>query len=165
MMACLMERRQWPRRAVSWSVRLSLGQGAVIAAKAVDASLHGLRLVFDEALAAAGINQGDPCGLEVYVADDGGRFVRQGHVCHIGPHGVGLAIREALPSALVPSVNAAPIDRQAAATRRGLAGFAEALRNLISAPLYNGFRLAVRLAPAKIPVYVRRSEVGLIVAI
>jgi len=131
-----MERRRWPRREVSWSVRLSLGQGAVIVAKAVDASLHGLRLVVDEARTAAGINLGDHCGLEVYLADDGGRFVREGQVCHIGAYGVGLAIAEALPSVLVPTVDAAPSASTGAASGRWrgrLAVIAAGLRGLIVA--------------------------------
>ena len=130
-----MERRRWPRREVSWSVRLSLGQGAVIVARAVDASLHGLRLVFDEARAAAGINQGDYCGVEVYLADDGGRFVREGQVCHMGAYGMGLAITEALPSALVPMVEAAPSAETTASGRwRGrLAVIAAGFRGLLLA--------------------------------
>jgi hypothetical protein len=131
-----MERRRWPRRQVSWSVRLSLGQGAVVVAKVVDASLHGLRLVLDEAWAAAGINQGDRCALEVSLADDGGRFVREGQVRHMGAYGVGLAITEALPSALVPTVDAAPsVETTAASGRwRGrLAVIAAGFRGLVLA--------------------------------
>jgi hypothetical protein len=125
-----MERRQWPRREVAWSVRLSLRHGIVIAATAVDASLHGLGVVVADPRTATGIDHGAPCTLDVCLADNGGHFSRQGHVCEVGAGRLGLVIPDALPCALVPAVDAAPTTPTSTASakwRRGLAVVAAGL--------------------------------------
>jgi hypothetical protein len=95
------ERRRWQRRDVTWSARFLLGEGAVIAARAVDASRHGLRLVLD-GVAPGSLTHGQRCGVEVYLSGSSARFFRDAEVCHIDEHGIGLAIRDPLPPGLVP---------------------------------------------------------------
>jgi hypothetical protein len=95
------ERRRWQRRDVAWSARFLIGEGAAIAARAVDASRHGLRLVLDGA-APMSLAHGQKCSVEVHLAGSAARFFRDAEVCHVDEHGIGLAIREALPAGLVP---------------------------------------------------------------
>jgi len=95
------ERRRWQRRDVTWSARFLIGEGTAFAARAVDASRHGLRLVLDGA-APAGLEHGQKCCVEVHLAGSAARFVRDAEVCHIDEHGIGLVIAEALPASLVP---------------------------------------------------------------
>ena len=96
------ERRRWQRRDVAWSARFLIGEGTTLAATAVDASRHGLRLVLDGA-APAGLEHGQKCCVEVHLAGSSARFVRDAEVCHIDEHGIGLVIAEALPASLVPA--------------------------------------------------------------
>ena len=101
----MIERRRWPRRQVAWSARLVIGGGKAIAAKAMDASLHGLRLALGEdALASTVIRHGESCAVEVHVPHSEARFVRQAEVRHVGGHEIGLIITEPLPAVLVPSL-------------------------------------------------------------
>jgi hypothetical protein len=101
----VIERRRWPRRQVAWSARLVIGGGKAIAAKAMDASLHGLRLALGEdALASTAIRHGESCAVEVHVPHSEARFVRQAEVRHVGEHEIGLIITEPLPAVLVPSL-------------------------------------------------------------
>jgi hypothetical protein len=114
----VVERRRWSRRQVVWSARLLIGEGKVIAAKAMDASLHGLRIALDDgAHASTMIRHGESCAIEVHVPDSEARFFRQGEVRHFGEHGVGLAIAEPLPAALVPSLGEAVRDTPAASPK------------------------------------------------
>ena len=96
------ERRRWQRRDVTWSARFLIGEGTALAARAVDASRHGLRLVLDGA-APAGLEHGQKCCVEVHLAGSAARFVRDAEVCHIDGRGIGLVIAEALPASLVPT--------------------------------------------------------------
>jgi len=111
----VVERRRWSRRQVVWTARLVIGEGKVIAAKAMDASRHGLRLCLDaDAHASTTIRHGESCAVEIHVPDSEARFFRQGEVRHVGEHGVGLAIAEPLPAPLVPSLTGAVSDTPAA---------------------------------------------------
>jgi hypothetical protein len=110
----VIERRRWPRREVTWVARVLLGDGVVIAAKAIDASLHGLRLAVDQ-LAATVLRQEGKCRVEVYLTGSEATFMREAEVRHVDEHGVGLAIAEPLPSALLPSRGDEPIRDTAAA--------------------------------------------------
>jgi len=94
------ERRRWERSDVDWPARVVMGQDSAVAAKAVDASLHGLRVVLEGA-AAKNLASGQRCGVEVRLADNGARFFREAEVRHIAARGVGLAILEPLPAVLV----------------------------------------------------------------
>lgn len=107
------ERRRWRRSDVAWPVRFMFGDGASVAARAVDASRHGLRLVLDTGPAPAPLTQGDHCGVEVYLGGRSARFFRIAEVSHVHERGVGLTIPEALPPSLLPSG-----DADAAAARR-----------------------------------------------
>jgi hypothetical protein len=117
------ERRRWPRHDVAWAARFLLGEGTALAARAVDASRHGLRLVLDGA-AAPTLAYGQRCAVEVHLAGSSARFVREAEICHVDDHGVGLAIRDALPAGLVPGPGgvrlAAAPEIHAAARRAGL---------------------------------------------
>jgi len=85
-----------------------IGEGKVIAAKATDASLHGMRLTLDDdACNSTEIRHGERYAIEVHVPDSEAKFLRQGEVRHFGENSVGLAIAEPLPAALVPSLGAA----------------------------------------------------------
>ena len=99
----LAERRRWERRDVAWPVRFLVGEGASIAARAVDASRHGLRLVLDGGAAPALLTHGQKCGVEVYLGGSSARFFRIAEVSHVDEHGIGLTIPEALPAGLVPT--------------------------------------------------------------
>ena len=111
----MIERRRWPRRQVAWSARLLIGGGKAIAAKAMDASLHGLRLALGEdVLASTAIRHGESCAVEVHVPHSEARFVRQAEVRHVGEHGIGLIITDPLPAILVPSPGKAVTDTTAA---------------------------------------------------
>jgi hypothetical protein len=103
----VIERRRWPRQKVAWVVRVLLGEGVVIVAKAVEASRHGLRLAADQI--AAALSRGDKCRVEVSLAGGEATFSREGEVRHVSEHGVGLAINEPLPAALLDSRDAAPM--------------------------------------------------------
>ncbi len=110
----MIERRRWPRRQVAWSARLLIGGGKAIVAKAMDASLHGLRLALGEdALASTAIRHGESCAVEVHVPHSEARFFRQAEVRHVGEHDIGLVISEPLPAVLVPSLREAVTDTTA----------------------------------------------------
>ena len=108
-----MERRRWPRQKVAWVARVLLGEGVVIVAKAIEASRHGLRLAADQV--AAALPRGGKCRVEVSLAGGEARFSREAEVRHVGAHGVGLAIAEPLPAALLNSCDEARISDTAAA--------------------------------------------------
>jgi hypothetical protein len=92
-----------------------IGGGKAIAAKAMDASLHGMRLALGEdALASTAIRHGESCAVEVHVPHSEARFVRQAEVRHISEHGIGLIITEPLPAVLVPSHKEAVTETTAA---------------------------------------------------
>jgi len=112
------ERRRWPRRQVAWSVRMSIDGCLRICGKAVNASLHGLRLAIDDMADLRAIREGARCEVEVSLSDGGGRFVRAGEVRHVGQRDVGLVIAAPLPAALVPPGDPAPEVTSAAASRR-----------------------------------------------
>ena len=111
----MIERRRWPRQKVAWVARVLLSEGVVIVAKAVDASRHGLRLAADQL--AAVLPRGGKCRVEVSLAGGEATFSREGEVRHVGEHGVGLAIAEPLPSALLPACDEAPITDKGAASK------------------------------------------------
>jgi hypothetical protein len=91
-----------------------IGGGKAIAAKAMDASLHGLRLALGEdALASTAIRHGESCAVEVHVPHSEARFFRQAEVRHVGEHDIGLVISEPLPAVLVPSLREAVTDTTA----------------------------------------------------
>src|SRR6185436_9565208 len=74
------ERRRWERRDVAWAARFLVGEGSAFAARAVDASRHGLRLVL-EGSAPVGLANGQKCCVEVHLAGSSARFVRDAEVC------------------------------------------------------------------------------------
>jgi hypothetical protein len=80
----------------------------VIGTKATDASVHGMRLDVDESLARSVIPTGETCRIRVELPGTEATFVREAEVRHIGVNGVGLAIKEPLPGALVPWSGDAP---------------------------------------------------------
>jgi hypothetical protein len=131
----VIERRRWPRQKVAWVVRVLLGEGVVIVAKAVEASRHGLRLAADQL--AAVLQRGGKCRVEVSLAGGEATFSREGEIRHVGEHGVGLAIAEALPSALLPACAEAPITDTGAGSskQRGAQSPGRTLRS-IAATLY-----------------------------
>ena len=96
------ERRRWERRDVTWAARFLVGEGSAFAARAVDASRHGLRLVL-EGSAPAGLTTGQKCCVEVHLAGSSARFVRDAEVCHVDERGIGLTIAEALPAGILPA--------------------------------------------------------------
>jgi len=97
------ERRRWERRDVAWAARFLVGEGSAFAARAVDASRHGLRLVL-EGSAPVGLANGQKCCVEVHLAGSSARFVRDAEVCHVDERGIGLIIPEALPAGILPGV-------------------------------------------------------------
>jgi len=124
----VIERRRWPRREVAWVARLLLGDGDVIAAKAMDASLHGMRLAVDDHVA---IRHGEKCRVEVRLANGEATFCREGEVRHVDEHSIGLAITDPLPAALLPSRgDVSTVDTKAASAKRSDLG--AALRRLRS---------------------------------
>ena len=111
-----------------------LGDGVVIAAKAIDASLHGLRLVVDE-LAAAALRRGGKCRVEVKLEGSEATFFREAEVRHVDEHGVGLAVAEPLPAALVDTRGITPKSETAngSAKSNGRPSAARRLLSLASA--------------------------------
>ena len=97
------ERRRWQRREVTWPAWLFLADGNAVAATAMDASRHGLRLVLDGGRAPLGFVHGQKCGVEIHLAGNGGRFFRDAEICHVDARGIGLTVAEPLPPALVPT--------------------------------------------------------------
>ena len=128
----MIERRRWPRREVAWVARLLLGDGDVIAAKAMDASLHGMRLAVDDHLA---IRHGEKCRVEVRLANSEATFCREGEVRHVDAHSIGLAITEPLPAALLPSRGGVSTGdtKTASAKRSHLGAVLRRLRSIVSA--------------------------------
>jgi hypothetical protein len=102
------ERRRWQRRDVEWPVHFLVGDGASVAAHAVDASRHGLRLVLDGHVSPTLLTHGQKCGVEVHLGGHSARFFRFAEVCHVDERGIGLTIPEALPPGLVPAASEAP---------------------------------------------------------
>src|SRR2546426_6075268 len=64
------ERRRWQRRPVTWTAWLVLGQGDALAATAMDASRHGLRLGLDRGRQPDGFAHGQKGGVESQPAGD-----------------------------------------------------------------------------------------------
>jgi len=120
------ERRRWERRDVAWPVQFLFGEGASVAARAVDASRHGLRLVLDGTGAQAQLTHGQKCGVEVQLGGSAARFFRFAEVSHVDEHGIGLTIPEALPASLVPPGGATSPARPARS-----AGLATRLRGFV----------------------------------
>jgi len=112
----VIERRRWPRQKVAWVARVLLDEGVVIVAKAVEASRHGLRLAADQL--AAVLPRGGKCRVEVSLAGGEATFSREAEVRHVGEHGVGLAIAEPLPSAVLSSLDEAPMGDAGAASSK-----------------------------------------------
>lgn len=103
------ERRRWQRRQVGWSVRFLITEGTAVAARAMDASRHGLRLVLDRPGAGLELAHGQRCAVEVHLAECQARFFREAEVCRVAEREVALAIAEPLPVVLVPSVPTAAL--------------------------------------------------------
>ena len=101
----MIERRRWPRHEVAWAAWLLIGEGAAIAAKVVDVSLHGLRVAVEGLLPGTILRPGEKCRVEIRLADNQARFFREGEVRHIGEHAIAFAIVEPIPAVLVPSVS------------------------------------------------------------
>jgi PAS domain S-box-containing protein len=88
------ERRQHPRRPVSWPVRLRLGIDLYGLARVVDASARGLRLAASEALRTS-LKVGEPYRIEI----DGGpdvEVVYVGEVRNLGKSGIGIELQQEL---------------------------------------------------------------------
>jgi hypothetical protein len=126
----VIERRRWPRREVAWGARVVLTDGDVIVAKAIDVSVHGLRLVVDE-LAAAALRRAGKCRVEVKLEGSEATFFRDAEVRHVDEHGVGLAVAEPLPAALVKTRGATPPTAPVAEAANGN-GRPSAARRLLS---------------------------------
>ena len=73
-----------------------------MAARALDASRHGLRLVLDRP--GPELAHGQRCAVEVHLPDCQARFFREAEVCRVAGGEVALAIPEPLPGVLVPAV-------------------------------------------------------------
>jgi hypothetical protein len=132
-MGCrVIERRRWPRREVAWVARLLFGDGDVVAAKAMDASLHGMRLAVDDHLAT---RHGEKCRVEVRLANSEATFCREAEVRHVDAHSIGLAITDPLPAALVPSGGGVSTGetKTAPAKRSGLGAALGRLRSIVAA--------------------------------
>lgn len=95
------ERRRYARHPVSWYVRLWLDEGSFVSARAVDASVHGMRIALNDNHAPIGLEVGHPRRVEVFLPEQESGFTRVGEVRHVGDHGIGLYIREPLPADLI----------------------------------------------------------------
>ena len=102
------DRRRWQRRDVAWPARLIMADGRVLHATAMDASRHGLRVVLDGDGPPLRPAPGNKCRVEIHLAGDDARCVRDAEICHVDPRGIGLVVTEPLPVALVPPEGETP---------------------------------------------------------
>jgi hypothetical protein len=100
------DRRRFSRHPVSWYVRLWVDEGSFVSARAVDASLHGMRIALTENHPPIGLEVGHPRRVEVFLPERDTAFTRVGEVRHVGDHGIGLYIREPLPADLISELPA-----------------------------------------------------------
>ena len=127
----MVERRRWPRHEVAWSVRLLL-DGVTLSAEAVDVSLHGLGLVLADPPAERPILPGAKCRVEVHLEESEAKFSRAAEICHAGHCGIGLAIAEALPAAIIPPVAESPNTGRNHVRTAPLAGTLRAIVSVLS---------------------------------
>lgn len=95
------ERRRYARYPVSWYVRLWLDEGSFVGARAVDASLHGMRIALTDDCSPRGLEVGHPRRVEIFHPETESAVTRVGEVRHVGHQGIGLYIREPLPVDLI----------------------------------------------------------------
>ena len=86
-------------------------------AQATDASRQGLRLTIDGPAAVLG--EGQKCRVEVILPGHAAHFRRDAEVRHVGEHGIGLALTNPLPAALVPASASAPLREPSAKSKEG----------------------------------------------
>jgi hypothetical protein len=111
------ERRLWLRWTVAWSVRLFVADQTAMPAQATDASRQGLHLTIDGP--APLLAAGQKCRVEVVLPGHAAHFRRDAEVRHVGTHGIGLAITDPLPAALVPASASAPLRDSPAKSKPG----------------------------------------------
>jgi hypothetical protein len=92
--------RQYPRHRVSWQVRLRLTNEFFLVGRAVDASLHGLRVALVNWVPSGVLRLREGCTVEVQV-DEGGVCCRNAEIRSVSSSGIGLRIGEALPPELM----------------------------------------------------------------
>jgi len=129
------ERRRWPRKAVAWSVAMSIDGGPTINARAVDASRYGLKLALQDPADLSAIQNGARCQVEVRLSGGEARFVRVCEVRYLGQNGVGLVFAVPLPTALVPAAAAETPSADAAKPKRRPSSLMSMLRAVALAPL------------------------------
>jgi hypothetical protein len=127
----MLERRRWPRWQVAWSARVLIADAAAISAQATDASLHGLRLAIEGRIPGVLIREGEKCRVEIVLADDQARFCREAEVRHVSENGIGLSVAEALPAALLPSLDKTGASVPRAESMRRLPLVLDRLRRLL----------------------------------
>jgi hypothetical protein len=97
--------RRYPRHRVSWPVRLRLTNDFCLVGRAVDASLHGLRVALVSWVPSGVLRLRERCTVEV-CSEQGGRCF-SAEIRSVSTSGIGLRIDEALPPALVTAAESA----------------------------------------------------------
>ena len=97
--------RRYPRLRVSWPVRLRLTGEFFLVGRAVDASLHGLRVALVSWVPSGVLRLRERCTVEVS-SDEGVRSF-SAEIRSVSTSGVGLRIGEALPPTLMTAAERA----------------------------------------------------------
>jgi hypothetical protein len=98
--SAVIERRRYPRNSVSWPVRLWLTQDCFFVGRAVDAGAKGVRITLPNRRTQAILHPGRQCRIEVD-AEAFGAFSGVAVVRHAGDVGIGLELREPVPTELI----------------------------------------------------------------
>jgi len=97
--------RRYPRLRVSWPVRLRLANDFCLVGRAVDASLHGLRVALISWVPSGVLRLRERCTVEVSSEEGVRSFAAE--VRSVSASGVGLQIGEALPPTLMTAAERA----------------------------------------------------------
>jgi hypothetical protein len=92
--------RQYPRHRVSWPVRLRITGKLCLVGRAVDASLHGLRVALVSWVPSGVLRLQERCTIEL-CGKDGAVRTLSAEIRSVSTSGIGLQIGEALPSELM----------------------------------------------------------------
>ncbi len=97
------ERRRYPRYPTRWPVCLWLSETCFVTGRVEDVGPYGVRVKFTDSRLLSLMKPGKPFRLQVILGDTEGEFTRVGEVRHVANSGIGLEVKEGLPSTVLTS--------------------------------------------------------------